>query len=51
MSDELRREFTIVLKNGIMFSEQVGGYVINQSVYDWVDAHISKKQLCPRCWG
>lgn len=51
MSDELKKEFIFVLKNGISFSEQREEYVIAQSVFDWVEAHMAKKQLCPKCLG
>lgn len=40
---QLRKEFAEVLRNGITFAGQVGEYVINQSVFEWLDKKISKR--------
>lgn len=51
MSEDLKRELTLVLKNGISYSEDRQLFVIDQSVYDWIDARMRNMQLCPKCLG
>lgn len=41
--EELRKEFVEELRKGITFAGQIGDYVINQSLFDWLNSKLEAK--------